>query len=360
MKKENKISSNLLEVLNNIEQCGNYIASEIIYTFTNKNFKTIKSVSESKDGYFVITRNDGLVENIKVTTFLKKFVTEFYLEDDMEQFINLYKRMNNKETLISENHELINIENIGNDFSDVRNTFLSLTTKTYPYGSEYKLVDKLPKGLKKDDFGNYYINIGKSSTMFTSHLDTFSVDEVDVRLCQRTDLRDDIIYSDGTTIIGADDKAGVALMCYMIENNVNGLYYFFIGEEKGSIGAKNLKKEFNNIEYLKNIKSCVSFDRRGEKSIITMQNGVECCSLDFANGLKEEFGKSDIGLQLDPTGVSTDSAIFTDIISECTNISVGYYNEHTYNEHINMDYLIKLSKSCLRVDWENLPIERNV
>jgi hypothetical protein len=38
-------------------------------------------------------------------------------------------------------------------------------------------------------------------------------------------------------------------------------------------------------------------------------------------------------------------AEFTGIISECTNISVGYYKEHTHAEHQDIEHLIRLGKS---------------
>ena len=45
----------------------------------------------------------------------------------------------------------------------------------------------------------------------------------------------------------------------------------------------------------------------------------------------------------DEGGVYTDSAEFTDIIPECTNISVGYYKEHTVNETQDIQYNFQLA-----------------
>jgi hypothetical protein len=63
---------------------------------------------------------------------------------------------------------------------------------------------------------------------------------------------------------------------------------------------------------------------------------------------------------LDPTGVFTDSANFMELIPECTNISVGYFNEHTYKEALNIDFLEKLADACLKVNWTSLPVARFV
>jgi hypothetical protein len=61
----------------------------------------------------------------------------------------------------------------------------------------------------------------------------------------------------------------------------------------------------------------------------------------------------------DNTGVYTDSAEFTHVIPECTNISVGYYKEHTHMEHQDIDHLITLCLASVKVDWESLPVKRD-
>ena len=68
-------------------------------------------------------------------------------------------------------------------------------------------------------------------------------------------IGEDIITASGTTLLGADDKAGVTVMLHLINNNVPGLYYFFIGEEVGCIGSFQADKNFfSNVGY------CVQFD----------------------------------------------------------------------------------------------------
>jgi hypothetical protein len=48
------------------------------------------------------------------------------------------------------------------------------------------------------------------------------------------------------------------------------------------------------------------------------------------------------------------------IIPEVTNLSSGYYNEHTSNEKINANWLIKeFIPALLKVKWEELPVKRN-
>lgn len=235
-------------------------------------------------------------------------------------------------------------------------TFLRLTSKTCPYGSEdilMKEIGKLfPDGLQKDDHGNYFHKIGESRTVFASHLDTVSKEYISV-----THVFDgDIIRTDGKTTLGADDKAGVTVMLWMIKNKVPGLYYFFIGEEVGCIGS-GLASKYGDFEG--NYDRIISFDRRGTGSIITFQSCGRCCSDDFADDLCSELNKSGLDYTKDEGGVYTDSAEFADIIPECTNVSVGYYKEHTTTEHQDIKHLSELADACVRVDWENLSTKRD-
>jgi hypothetical protein len=178
----------------------------------------------------------------------------------------------------------------------------------------------------------------------------YSIDEVG----------DEIFVTDGTSILGADDKSGVAVMLYMMSHNIPGIYYYFIGEERGGIGSSNLASIYETVEHLKGVKRCISFDRRNYYSVITSQLGRQCCSDKFASTLAGELNKSGLKISLDPTGVYTDSASFMDDIPECTNVSVGYFNEHTINERQNISYLERLAKACLKVNWESLPTVRKV
>jgi hypothetical protein len=236
----------------------------------------------------------------------------------------------------------------------IRRKFLQLTRETVPYKTESKVLKYLPKGFQKDKHGNYFLTIGENfTTMFTCHLDTACSYEKKVNFVQT----EQFIKTDGTTILGADDKAGMTVILYMIEKKVPGLYYFFIGEERGCIGSSDAASDFGWPEIVK----CVSFDRRGTTSVITEQIFGRCCSDEFAEALSLALNSTGLGLQLSPddTGILTDSAQFTEFIPECTNISVGYYNEHTTNETQDIHYLSKLCRACTLINWEELPIVRN-
>ena len=240
-------------------------------------------------------------------------------------------------------------------------TFLRLTSRTYPHGTEDELVESMieqgifPVDLQKDVHGNYFYKIGESRTIFASHLDTVSKESTTV-----THTFDDyMIGTDGKTTLGADDKAGVTVMLHLMKNNIPGLYYFFIGEEVGCIGS-GLASSMSIKDFKGKYDRIISFDRRGTDSVITYQSSTRCCSDDFADALAKQLNLSGMKYKKDEGGVYTDSAEFTDIIPECTNISVGYYKEHTVNETQDIQHLEDLSMACLLVDWEKLPTKRDM
>ena len=239
---------------------------------------------------------------------------------------------------------------------NIKEKFLELTSRTYPHGTEKELFHLLGEGLTEDEFGNLFIKIGESDVMFTSHLDTATSALTTVNHV----FEDNIIKTDGKSILGADDKAGVTVMLYMIEQNVPGLYYFFLGEEVGCVGSKKLAGKLKT-EKIEGINKVVSFDRRGTTSVITYQSSQRCASDEFGKALCEELNKADetFKYENDPTGVLTDSVQFIKIYPECTNISVGYQSEHTFRESQDIEHLEKLAKACCKVDWNGLPVKRD-
>lgn len=236
--------------------------------------------------------------------------------------------------------------------------FLALTKKTYPHGKEHELIDHLPKGHQQDGLGNFYLQIGdKPSTMFTCHLDTADRTQSKVNHV----FQGNIIKTDGKSILGADDKAGMTVILYMISKGVPGLYYFFIGEEVGCVGSKKLAAIWKDTEFSKHVTKVVSFDRRGNESIITHQMFGRCCSDEFAKELAGRLNAAGCGLsmQLDDTGILTDSAKFMQLVPECTNISVGYQAEHTLGESQDIEFLKNIARAASLIDWETLPAKRD-
>ncbi len=240
---------------------------------------------------------------------------------------------------------------------NIKQTFLNLTEYTIPHGNEHLLEKYLPDNVKKDNFGNYFIIIGKSETLFTCHLDTYSKQVQKVNHI----IEGDIVKTDGKTILGGDNKTGVCILLYMIENNVPGTYYFFAGEEPtakdgGLYGSKNALKA--NPKFFKNFKRAVCFDRKKTGSIVTRQMARFTCSQNFIDALILELDKQGLEFHSDITGYYTDTAVFLDTISEVTNLSSGVYGEHTLNEYVDLSYVEKMAEAAIKINWESLPAER--
>jgi len=242
------------------------------------------------------------------------------------------------------------------------NLWNKLTEYTYIYGYEDQLIDLiedlLPKPLQRDEYGNYFIKIGDSKSLFVSHLDT--VGKQKLKINKITYIKDGhyFVKTDGNTILGADDKTGVVIMLNMIDNDVPGLYYFLIGEEIGTVGSGLLYKEKSTM--LSDYNRAIAFDRKSYGSIINRQMGNFCCSDEFVDALSDEFSKNGMEYKADSYGVWTDSALFMGIIPECTNLSVGYFNEHTKREEQDINYMVQLSKVATQINWESLPVVREL
>ena len=237
--------------------------------------------------------------------------------------------------------------------------FINLTQYTVPFGYENTLEPLLPNGWKKDSIGNYYYQIGNSETLFTSHLDTASKERQKINHI----IDGDIIKTDGTTILGGDNKAGCVVLFYMIQNNVPGTYYFFLGEEMAvhkNYPYGSLLAIDENPEFFKKFKRIISFDRKETGQLITRQLGRNCCSESFSSALITDFKKNGITYEVDKTGYYTDSAFFGDLIPEIVNLSVGVWNEHSKTEYVNIKYIESVAKASINVKWEDLPTEREV
>lgn len=271
---------------------------------------------------------------------------------------------------------------------DIKKKFLELTKKRYPKGTEGEVIKLIPEfDFEKDEFDNYYVIIKKkddtfSNTMFTAHLDT--VDRGQFSYTGRTwntttkgwdDDKDkddksikhefdgDFIKSDGKSNLGADDKAGVVILLNLMSENVPGLYYFFMGEESGCVGSSNLSRKYEELvknKVIPKVNKCVSFDRRGYDSVITEQTGGVCASDEFAKELSDRLNKYGFWFKGDSGGVYTDSAEFIDVIEECSNLSVGYFSEHTTSEKQDIEFLELLAVVLTEINWESLPIKRTL
>lgn len=283
-----------------------------------------------------------------------------------------------------------------------------LSYKT-PYGTE-KIIRsiivsyllKLPHfndmKIHTDDIGNLIVKYGGEQgtdyrTMFSSHMDTVHPRcLIDIKKgnmdAVKESLRQTLVVAGGThaqkdqhfvyaantkkdalvaCVLGADDKAGIWLMLKLLEKQVAGLYVFHVGEEKGGIGSGYLAEETPDV--VKGIDRCIAFDRAYTQDIITSQAGGVCASTEFGKAMEAQLDKDpEKSVFRVPNewksgvrGTFTDSANYTHLISECTNLSVGYYQQHTCNERLDWLWLSEVMlPAVLNTDWESLPVTRSL
>ncbi len=371
MEKEVKqiiFSDKIIKILKVLEDNNNYLAFELLWMgeptakyFNGLNITHVDSgvPNKASDFSFIVTVG-GKKHMMKIGKFIRYFFPKLFADSEIASFAYAFNRIKNGDS-IDQVGKKIEVKEFSYNPKDPRSTFLSMVTETYPHPHEEDVMQFLPNDLEQDKYGNYYKIIdGDDTTMFTSHLDTADRSPVKTTLFSKEEDGDEIIYTDGSTILGADDKSGVTIMMYMMAHNIPGLYYFFIGEERGGIGSNQLAAEYDKYEYLKNIKKCISFDRRRTISVITHQMGGRCCSDAFGTALCREYNSQGLNLSLDNGGIYTDSASFIDDIPECTNLSVGYENEHTGRELQNMTFLIQLCEASIKVNWAGLPVNRRI
>lgn len=201
----------------------------------------------------------------------------------------------------------------------------------------------------KDGYGNVIIDTcEKPNTIFSCHTDT-----VDTKEGFREIFYDEllnIIYS-VDDILGADDCAGVFIMLQMIAENIPGRYIFHRDEEKYCGGSTYIKEV--TPEVLEGINNAIAFDRMGDSDVITTMMLGECAGKDFADNLCNALG--DEGHSFYPaTGVYTDTMMYRGVIKNCTNISVGYYNQHSNDEFLDLDFFNWLVNKVKTIDWHSL------
>lgn len=239
--------------------------------------------------------------------------------------------------------------------------YMEMLTYRRPHNSkgESEFIDRflMPLNPATDNCGNFYFFIGdKSTTLFSCHTDTVHRD--DQRQEVSFDEEFNMVWKNDGHPLGADDCSGMWIMLQMMARGIEGTYLFHRGEECGGIGSGWIAR--NDPKWLKTYRRCVAFDRKNIASVITHQGGSRCCSDEFATALALALNANDSGLQygLDKTGVFTDSANYTEVIPECTNLSVGYYDEHTQQEMQDTKHLFELMNACCKVQWEALPALR--
>lgn len=231
-----------------------------------------------------------------------------------------------------------------------------MLTYARPHGSQgeadfcERYLAPIP-GMGWDAYGNGLLCIGNAPVLWSTHTDTVhSVD--DRQTTKRVGHILSLAKKKNGICLGADDGAGVWLLMEMIRAGVSGLYVFHAGEEHGGLGSQWIVK--NRTDLLHGYEYAIAFDRKGTNSIITHQGGRTCSDV-FAMSLSRALGG---GYHCDDTGTFTDTANYEHLIGECTNVSVGYENNHGPNETLDLLHVRTLRDQLVRFDCDELVAER--
>ena len=221
--------------------------------------------------------------------------------------------------------------------------------------TEYDFIEKyiltIP-GIHKDEMENYYVRIGEDSkVLWSAHIDTVHRMEGRQKIAI---TKDDLLVIDHknekhSNCLGADDGAGMFILFELIKAEIPGLYIFHRNEEHGSTGSKYIASNQGKYNLLHDIDYAIAFDRKGYSSIITHQMYENTASENFAESFREILKIN--SLYPDDTGIFTDTANYCYDVSECTNISVGYFNEHGPSECLDLRFLIHLKNQIIE-NWD--------
>lgn len=237
-----------------------------------------------------------------------------------------------------------------------RHTLISMMQSMRP---AYSLTERMfcktylePVFGRPDAHGNYILSVGDNPTIaFTAHTDTVHRHEG----IQTLSVEDNFITTMTGSCLGADCTTGLWLLLGMIEADVPGVYVAHAAEEIGGVGSSRLVED--NPAWLSNIQACISFDRFGTDSVITHQGGKRTASNAFALSLADILCMPQ--LKPDTTGTYTDSMEYAGVVPECSNLSVGYYDQHTAKESQDILYAETLLERLCEAPWSSLVIARD-
>lgn len=176
----------------------------------------------------------------------------------------------------------------------------------------------------------YIIAKGQIPVGIVAHMDTVHKTPV-VELFH--DEEQNILWSPQG--LGADDRAGVYGMIEILKQGYRPTLILTTDEEIGGLGASKLVGDYpempTELNYL------IELDRRGSNDCV------------FYDGDNLEFEK-----YIENFGFKSDWGSFSDIAVLCpvwgiagTNLSIGYYNEHTKAEYLNLDDMFNtLDRVC--------------
>lgn len=212
---------------------------------------------------------------------------------------------------------------------------LKLVTHTQVVDTIVKQVNPDKFIVLRDDEAGWCCITPKSAT---ASMPALCVHTDTVRDIHPTEIRksgDIWTNADPKALLGADDRAG----CYIVKelltrDDTRYMYLIFDKEEVGGIGSSNFAKT-DAAEVASEYISCfVGLDRKGLNEVALY--GYE--SKEFLDCFHDDDMD---GAWVEEVGSFTDASNLAGELNRCcVNLSVGYNNEHTAYEHLNLSYLM--------------------
>lgn len=170
---------------------------------------------------------------------------------------------------------------------------------------------------------HYIVAVGDIPVALTAHLDTvFTTPPTRIFY----DRAKNVMWSPEG--LGADDRAGVYAITQIVKSGLRPTIIFTTDEELGCKGAEKLVKDMPHAPM--DLKYIIELDRRGSDDCVFYQ----CDNSDF-----EEYVES--------YGFVMNFGSFSDISVICpawkvagVNLSIGYYDEHSYSETLYIGQML--------------------
>ena len=202
----------------------------------------------------------------------------------------------------------------------------------------YKNQYEVTKG---NDF--LYLHKKDANICLVSHIDTIKRNEFEFEL-----IDNGYIIKAKNSVLGADDRAGNALAISFMDENVSLLFTDY--EETGCAGAREFSKTMKDYILESKINMFIELDRRGSNNYV-----VYC----FDN---HEYSKliGDYGFVKENGSTSDVRVISNEFKIPHANLSVGYYNEHTSSEYIDIESFLLTRKKLEKIIKDNPFKERKL
>lgn len=222
--------------------------------------------------------------------------------------------------------------------------------------TEALFIDKFirPHNPTEDNYGNLHIIIGQPNPniLFSSHTDTVAHKEGSQTIVMNGDFAE-LGRKKAGRCLGGDCTTGVWIMIEMIKAKIPGLYIFHRDEEIGGKGSSYIKNQTPDV--LADIDFAIAFDRKGYQDCITHQGYERTASDAFAVSIAKVLH---LPYLPDDTGLFTDTANYTNLVSECSNLSIGYFDNHGPKERQDVPFANNLLDALLQADFSKLVSER--